>query len=149
MNRPVLDFKIISVGKIKDKELLKKIEDYSQRIRHDARIDFLEIKDTNPEKECEKLSELIDKENGFIFALSEDGREYGSAEFARKLESMNRRIVFLIGGPFGLNESIKRNSDQVLSLSKMTFPHEIARLLLFEQIYRSISIILNRKYHKE
>lgn len=149
MSGHVPDLKIISIGKVKDRNLQLKIEDYIGRIRHDARLELIELKDDSNEKENAKISELIERENGYVFALSEDGKEYGSSEFARRIESINRRIVFIIGGPFGLNPTVKKSASEILSLSRFTFPHDIARLLLFEQIYRSLSIIRNRNYHKE
>ena len=149
MNGHVPDIKVICVGKVKDRNLQLKTEDYIQRIRHDARLEIIELKDDSSEKENAKIKELVERETGHILILSEDGKEYGSVEFAKRIEQINRRIVFVIGGTFGLNTAVKKAASEVLSLSRFTFPHEIARLLLFEQIYRSLSIIRNRNYHKE
>lgn len=141
--------KIGAVGKIKDRNLLAKCEDYSGRIRHDAKLDIFEIKDSNPESEGEKLLQHLKGESEFIFALGEEGVQYSSRQFARRVEACGRKAVFLIGGPEGLSQRVKDKAGEILSLSKMTLTHELARVFLLEQIYRAISIIHNRKYHKD
>jgi 23S rRNA (pseudouridine1915-N3)-methyltransferase len=146
-----MKIKLISVGRSKDKNLHSLIEEYKKKISYDAKLEVLEIKDSNPEEEGRKILELLNniKEPSFVFALSEEGKEHTSTEFAHKLRqlSFDRTIVFVIGGPFGLSEKAKENAE-LLSLSKMTFTHEMARLFLLEQIYRALSIIKNKKYHK-
>ena len=144
----VIDIKVISVGRIKDASLRGKIEDYIHRTTHDAKIEVVEIRDAGPEMESRKLQEILQKEQGYIVALTEEGRQFDSVHFAHHLEKISRRIIFVIGGPFGLSPEVKRLSHELLSLSKMTFPHEIARMLLMEQLYRAVSIIKNRAYHK-
>ncbi len=146
--------KLISVGKIKNKELSGLIKEYSQKIGFDAKLEIIEIKDTTLEEEGEKINEVIDriKENRFVFVLSEEGKQLSSLEVSNKLKQLDlssKTIVFVIGGPFGLYEDVKKKADFVLSMSRMTLTHEMARLFLLEQIYRAISIIQNRKYHKE
>lgn len=144
----VLLFKIIAVGKIKDPFLTPKIQEYIHRISYDAKLEIIEVKDSSPEIENQKIREIIEKEKGYLFCLSEEGKEYDSVSFAKKLEKINDKIVFLIGGPDGISKEIKALSREVLSLSKMTFTHEMARLLLLEQLYRAGTIINNRKYHR-
>ncbi len=144
-----LHIKIITVGKVKDRDLRGKIADYTKRIGFDARITFHEVKDTDKETEGKKISALLKKENGHVFALSEEGREYTSIQFAEKMGAVSGTVIFIIGGPFGLSAEVKERANELLSLSRMTFSHEMALLFLLEQIYRGISINLNRKYHKE
>ena len=87
--------------------------------------------------------------NNIIICLSEEGKIYNSAELSSLLLNFkNKRIIFLIGGPNGITSDIKEKSDLLLSLSPLTFPHELARLILIEQIYRSISISNNFPYHR-
>lgn len=135
--------KILAVGKIKNKEINNLINDYITRIKHYTKIEIREIKDSSPEEESKKLIEKIDDEKN-VFLLSEEGKEFTSVEFSNIIKE---NVFFVIGGPFGLSENIK-GKYKLISLSKMTFPHEIARLLLVEQIYRGISIAKKLPYHK-
>jgi 23S rRNA (pseudouridine1915-N3)-methyltransferase len=149
-----MKLKLVCVGKIKGPSLQKLIKDYSERISYDAKLEIIEIKDYNSEEEGKKIIELIDriKDNKFVFALSEEGKEYTSVEFSEKIKKIdldNKVIIFIIGGPFGLSQEVKKKAHNLFSLSRMTLTHEIARLFLLEQIYRAISIIKNKNYHKE
>lgn len=141
--------RIIAVGKIKDFYLQQKIKEFTDRINHDFRLEVIEIKDSSPQSEGLKILEILRKDQGYVFALSEEGREYDSVSFAKRLASINGRINFIIGGPDGISEEVKTASRELLSLSRMTFTHEIARLLLLEQLYRAATILNNRKYHRK
>jgi 23S rRNA (pseudouridine1915-N3)-methyltransferase len=144
-----MDIKILAVGKIKDRSYSQKIEEYIGRIRHDAKLEVVEIRDSDPETEGTKITEHCRREHAQVIALDERGKPYTSFEFAQKIASMPGKVVFIIGGPFGLSEQVKAAAGlQRIALSPLTFTHEIARLLLVEQIYRAISIIKGRKYHK-
>jgi 23S rRNA (pseudouridine1915-N3)-methyltransferase len=148
-----MKLKLICIGKIKEPSLKELIADYSERITRDAKLEILEIKDSNIKDEGKKIKELIEKikENRFIFVLTEEGRQLSSVEFSNKLKQHDlegKTLCFVIGGPFGLSEEAKKQADMHLSLSKMTFTHEMARLFLLEQLYRAISIIKNKSYHK-
>ena len=142
-------FKIAAVGKVKKKSLLELTEEYLKRINHYAAIEVVEIKDSNKQDECSRLLNLIDKEKAFCIALSEDGKEFSSRQFADKLSSIHRKILFVIGGPDGLTEEFKKRADMLLSLSQMTFPHEMARMLLSEQLFRALNILRGGKYHND
>ena len=144
-----MKIKIISVGKIKDHEIKSKIIDYTERIKHDAAIQLYTVKDSDKKTEGKKIIEQIKKDISYTVALSEEGKEYTSKEFAHKILQKPTNTLFIIGGPFGLDKTVKEKADIILSLSKMTFSHELAQLFLLEQIYRGISINLNRKYHKD
>ncbi len=143
-----MKLKILSVGKVKDKSLRDICDDFSKRITHDAKLDFVSIKDSNKTTEGEKLGDHISKHPGFHIALSEEGDPITSQGLALLLRSRNEPITFLIGGPDGLSSTVKDKTNMILSLSSMTFTHEMAKAFLLEQIYRAISIIKNRKYHK-
>lgn len=148
-----MKIKIVSIGKIKDPHLKSLILDYSKKISFDAKLELLEIKDSDKETEANKIIDVVGRcDNCFIYVLSEEGEELNSIKFSKELKKHsleNKNIVFIIGGPFGLSKKVKEISNTVFSLSKMTFMHEMAKLFLVEQIYRAISIIKNKKYHKE
>jgi len=133
--------KIIAVGKIKEPWIRDGVKEYAKRI---PKIEFLEIKDSSVEKEEEKiLSNLKVRER--VFVLGEEGEDFSSSEFSAILSSCDS-ATFIIGGPEGVSDEVKKKADVLLSLSRMTFTHEMARLFLVEQIYRSQC--KNKKYHK-
>ena len=141
--------KVITVGRIKDKHIQAKIDEFIKRIKFDAKIDFVEIKDSTKEKEGEKLLDILNKEKGYVFAMTEEGKQMTSREFGMKMEATHQKMIFVIGGPFGLSEAVKKKANQTFSLSKMTFTHEMAKMFLLEQIFRGISIIKGRGYHND
>jgi 23S rRNA (pseudouridine1915-N3)-methyltransferase len=143
-----MDIKILAVGKIKDPTYSQKIEEYAAKVRHDAKLEMVEIKDSDPESEAEKILDHCGRDHAEVYALDERGKLFSSLEFAQKFSAVPRRIIFIIGGPCGLSERVKKSARGCVSLSPLTFTHEIARLLLVEQIYRAVSIIKGRKYHK-
>jgi len=146
---PLFTINIIAVGKIKDRALAEKISDFNARIQFDVKFTIQEIKDADKESEGSRLTELANAGNAFSIALSEEGREFTSENFAKYLQTIpSRTINFCIGGHHGLSDHAKRSSKALVSLSKMTFTHDMARLLLVEQIYRAVSIIKNRNYHR-
>jgi 23S rRNA (pseudouridine1915-N3)-methyltransferase len=144
-----MDLKIIAIGKIKDRSLLEKCDEYAAKIRFDAKLEMVEIKDGDKESEGAKILDHLKKEKAHVVALDEKGRACTSQEFARRLGAQIRKIVFIIGGPTGLSEAVKAAADEKMALSSMTFTHEMARMVLVEQIYRGISILRGRKYHRE
>ncbi len=138
-------FKIICIGKVREKSILETINEYSKRID----LEIIELKDSNPAEEGKKILEKLDKINSkYVFVLSEEGKELSSVEFSQKLKKIEQPVIFVIGGPYGLSDEAKKKADFLISLSKMTFTHEMARLFLVEQIYRAESIIDGKKYHK-
>lgn len=147
-----MSFKIIAVGKIKDQSLFSKADDYSGRILKNEKLELIEIRDSTIEEEGEKILELLEKEkNSHVFALAEEGKQYSSGDFSAKIKQFGfsgKKAVFIIGGPSGMSQSVKQKANELLSLSKMTLPHELCRVFLLEQIYRAISIIKNLPYHK-
>jgi 23S rRNA (pseudouridine1915-N3)-methyltransferase len=141
--------KIAAVGKIKKKPLLELTGEYLKRIKHYAAIELVEIKDSNRKDECARLLGLIEKEKAYCIVLSEDGKEFTSRQFANKLSQIHRKVLFVIGGPDGLTDEVKKRADLVLAISKMTFPHETARMLLGEQLFRALNILRGGKYHND
>ncbi len=149
--------KIITVGTIKENYLKEAIEEYKKRIQKYTNIDIIELKDEDfneIEKTLKVEEEKILKqlsEKDYIITLEIEGKEYTSIEFAKKLESIqieNSNITFIIGGSYGLSQNIKEKAKLHLSFSKMTFPHQLFRVLLLEQIYRAYKINNNESYHK-
>lgn len=149
--------KIITVGKLKEKYLIDAVEEYKKRLSKYTKIEIIEVKDEssyeedkNKEKEAENIIKYIG-EKDFIITLEIDGKEISSVEFASKIENIfniNSNITFIIGGSYGLSNRIKELSNYKLSFSKMTFPHQLFRVILLEQIYRTFKINNNESYHK-
>jgi 23S rRNA (pseudouridine1915-N3)-methyltransferase len=106
------------------------------------------IKDSNKQKESIRILKYLKSDDGFHIALSEDGELVNSKKLALLLKSRSEKITFIIGGPEGLSKAVKQSANMTLSLSPLTFTHEMAKAFLLEQIYRAISIIKNRPYHK-
>ncbi len=150
---------LICVGKVRKDYIKVGAVEYLKRIKRYTPIEIVEIKEEAAapaipilnimEKEAKRILENI-KQGDFVIALGDRGIQYSSgkiAEFINKLSgSGKKRIIFIMGGAYGLHPSILEGSDLILSLSQMTFPHELARLVLLEQIYRAFTILRNEPY---
>lgn len=137
--------KLIAVGKIKKGWIRDGIAVYQKRL---PEIEVTEIKDSTPEKEGAQILSLM-KGRDRLIALTETGNTYSSTQFADWLShAESNSLVFVIGSAEGLSQAIQQAAAQQLSLSPMTFPHEIARLLLMEQLYRAKTIMQGSSYHK-
>lgn len=142
--------KVLVIGKLKDKNFQSRIVEYSKWLTQNNKIEIVELLDSTKEKENELLLKHIEKENhAYIVALSEDGRELTSRELAAKLGAIQQKIVFIIGGPYGLTPEVKAKADFLWSLSKLTFTHEFARLILLEQLFRASNIQMGGSYHND
>ncbi len=142
--------KVLVIGKLKDKHFQSRVEEYSKWLTQNNKIEILELPDSTKEKENELLLKHIEKENhAYIVALSEDGRGLTSRELASKLGAIQQKIVFIIGGPYGLTNEVKQRADFLWSLSKLTFTHEFARLILLEQLFRASNIQMGGSYHND
>ena len=142
--------KVLVIGKLKDKHFQSRVEEYSKWLTQNNKIEILELPDSTKEKENELLLKHIEKENhAYIVALSEDGKELTSRELASKLGAIQQKIVFIIGGPYGLTSEVKDKADFLWSLSKLTFTHEFARLILLEQLFRASNIQMGGSYHND
>ena len=138
-------YKIIAIGKIRKKWIREGIEMYLKRL---PGLEVKEIKDSTQLKEEHTIKEIISK-NEFLVTLNENGQSFTSKQLATKLlNSHNQNITFVIGGASGLTSSLNNLASWQLSLSPLTFPHEIARLLLIEQLYRAKTITQGGPYHK-
>ena len=143
--------KIICVGKIKEKFFVSAIEEYKKRISKYTKIEIIEVNDeVTIEKERDSILKHIDKKD-YMITLEIEGNSISSVELAEKIEKTfitNSNITFIIGSSLGLHSDIKNLSNYKLSFSKMTFPHQLFRIILLEQIYRCFKIINNETYHK-
>ncbi len=154
-----------AIGRLKKSDELNLCNKFETRIKRAGanlgftqftHLDFDEDKSTQTLKrksnEAEKLLNAIPK-SAIIIALDEHGKQFSSADFSKKIANFrddgHHAIVFLLGGPDGHGQAVLERADLKLSLSKMTWPHQIARALLFEQIYRAITIMNNHPYHRE
>lgn len=142
--------KIICVGKLKEKYLKDAIKEYQKRINKYHKLEIIELPDSNIITEKELILKQISKKD-YIITLEIEGNEITSIELANKIEKIfitNPNITFIIGGSYGIDNEIKKLSNYKLSFSKLTFPHQLFRVMLLEQIYRSFKIINNETYHK-
>lgn len=134
------------VGKVKEKFLKEGVGEYLKRLKR-RRVTLEEIPDSNIDKEGILLLEKI-RDVEFVVAMSEDGEQISSTEFADFIKKADQDLCFVIGGPDGLSLSVYARADKTVALSMVTFTHEMARLILFEQIYRAFMIAEGRKYHR-
>ena len=152
---------LILVGKTVNKHFIAGIEDYSERISHYMPFEIVtipELRNTkNLSEEQQKISEgdLILRQiqpSDTVVLLDEHGKEFRSIEYARWLQQKQqttRRLVFVIGGPYGFSDAVYSRSNEKISLSKMTFSHQMVRLIFTEQLYRACTIIKGEPYHHE
>ncbi|WP_197034499.1 23S rRNA (pseudouridine(1915)-N(3))-methyltransferase RlmH [Streptobacillus canis] len=149
---------IICVGKIKEKYIIDGIDEFSKRLSKYIKLNIIELKeeaDSNISlaisKESKLIVDTINKNSGYNILLDIKGENISSEKLAEKITNLKlnySEINFIIGGSNGFNEEVRALADYKLSFSKMTFPHQLMRLILIEQIYRSICIENNIKYHK-
>ena len=155
---------ILCVGKIKEKFFRMAVDEYVKRLGRYCQLEIVETPDEKTpdgaslkeeeqikEKEGERLLKNI-KPSAYVIALAIEGKSRSSEELADKLERLgvsgNSHIMFIIGGSLGLSENVLKRADMLLSFSRMTFPHQLMRVILLEQIYRSYRIIQGEPYHK-
>lgn len=155
---------VLTVGKIKEKYLKDAVAEYSKRLSKYCKLEIIEVADEKtPDqagetveeqirgKEGERLMKYI-RDDAYVITLEIQGRQLTSEELADKIDKLGissiSHIIFVIGGSIGLGKAILERSDYALSFSKMTFPHQLMRVILLEQIYRSYRIIQKEPYHK-
>lgn len=155
-----MNISIVCVGKVKEKYIIEGINEFLKRMQSFAKMRIIELKedgnDNNRnlsiEKEGEEILRTLEKIGGYNVLLDIQGKNYSSEEMAEEIEKLTVKgvssINFIIGGSYGVSESVRKASQMKLSFSKMTFPHQLMRLILTEQIYRWFSILKNTKYHK-
>ena len=148
--------KIITVGKLKEKYFKDAVSEYVKRLSKYTKIELIEVNDEDYDvkktllKEKDNIMKYV-TDKDYIVTLEIEGNEFSSTQLSDKINEMlvnNSNITFIIGGSYGLHSDIKKISNFKLSFSKMTFPHQLFRVMLLEQIYRSFKIINNETYHK-
>lgn len=140
--------KLIVIGRIREKYINTGIEEYLKRLNIFCKLDIVELKDRGIIEDTKNIIEILKSYNkNKIYILDERGDEKTSIEFSELIKKQEEEIIFVIGGAFGVDEKIKKDFN-LISLSKMTFTHEMARLFLLEQIYRGFMILNNKSYHK-
>ena len=155
---------VVAVGKIKEKFFADAVSEYRKRLGRYCKLEILQVADEKtPDGAGEALEKQIKDREGerllshirdgeYVFALAIEGKMMSSEEMAQKMERLGvegrSQVVFVIGGSLGLSEAVIRRADEHLSFSKMTFPHQLMRVILLEQIYRSYRIMTGGPYHK-
>lgn len=155
---------ILCVGRCKEKFMRDAVSEYQKRIQRYVKLDIVEVADEKtPDNASEKEEiQIRDREaarlmrhiksGDYVIALAIDALQYNSVDFSRKIDSYGisgkGNVVFVIGGSLGIGDEVMKRADETVSFSKMTFPHQLMRLILLEQIYRSYRIIKGEPYHK-
>lgn len=159
----MLNISIICIGKIKENYLKDAINEYSKRLSKFCNLKITELPDEKlpskindsitseiKNKECDKIIDAI-KKDSYVICLDLKGKEYSSEDFSKKIENIalnfNSSITFIIGGTLGLNEKILSLANEKICFSKMTFPHQLIRVFLLEQLFRAFKISNNETYH--
>ncbi|ODS42872.1 MAG: hypothetical protein MSIBF_06295 [Candidatus Altiarchaeales archaeon IMC4] len=135
--------RVFCVGRLKEEFYREACAEYVKRLN---RVEVIELRDSTPEGEAEEILKRL--KDDFLVVLDETGEEKTSEGFAQFIGGRSGGITFVIGGPDGTSDKLKKRANLMMSMSKMTFPHELARLVLLEQVYRAQMINQNRKYHR-
>lgn len=155
---------VLTVGKIKEKYFTEGIAEYSKRLSRYCKLEIVEVADEKTpdnaseteelqikEKEGDRLLKYI-KDSDYVIALAIEGKQLDSVELSQKIEKLGvdgkSNVTFVIGGSLGLDQRILKRADFKLSFSRMTFPHQMMRMILLEQVYRGFRIAKNEPYHK-
>lgn len=159
----MIHINVISVGKLKEKYLKDAIEEYSKRLSKYCKLNIVELQDESlpgkinenlakdiKKKEGEKILEAF-KEQSYVISLDLKGKEISSEDFSEKIQNIATKgfseITFIIGGTLGLDDLVLQKSNELICFSKMTFPHQLIRVFLLEQIFRGFKIANNETYH--
>ncbi|MHC5247028.1 23S rRNA (pseudouridine(1915)-N(3))-methyltransferase RlmH [Enterococcus sp. LJL90] len=159
-----MQIKIVTVGKLKEKYLIEGIKEYTKRLSKYSKIEILEVPDEKApenlsaaemlqvkEKEGQRILAKV-KDNEYVFALAINGQNLTSEAFAKQIENLGiqgkSQLTFIIGGSLGLSAEVLNRSNSQISFGKMTYPHQLMRLILIEQIYRGFRIMKGEPYHK-
>lgn len=155
---------VLTVGKLKEKFFTEAVAEYSKRLSKYCKLEILEVADEKtPEKASQAEEEQIKEREGvrllkyipgsaYVLALAIEGKEMDSVAFSKKIENLGMEgkshLIFLIGGSLGLSDIVLQRANEKISFSKMTFPHQLMRVILLEQIYRGYRIMKGEPYHK-
>ena len=144
-------YSVIAVGKMKSRSLAALCDDFGKRLKRQGNFEVIELKDGDIANEGERILEVIERRRGaLVYAMAEEGTTRTSAQFAAELDRLHgQHAIFIIGGAYGLSPGVKQHANELFALSPLTFTHEIARMLVMEQLYRGVSINSGSKYHHE
>ena len=151
--------KIVCIGTIKDRFYIEAIDEYKKRLRKYCDFDIVELPEVLPSSKCsdvqikeKEAEEIVKALSGFVIVMDLRGNEISSEDLAKVIQDRavysDSRVTFVIGGSLGLGETVIKRADLKIRVGKMTFPHQLMRVMLTEQIYRAETIINNVKYHK-
>jgi 23S rRNA (pseudouridine1915-N3)-methyltransferase len=153
---------VLCIAKTNDRYILEGMEEFKKRLKHFIKLDWIELPEVKNRKNLNQEQLLTMEEELFlknlnpgdsIYLLDENGKEYSSRQFStfinKKMIASTQNLVFLIGGPYGFSEGMYAKADGKISLSKMTFTHQMVRLFFVEQLYRAFSILKNLPYHHD
>ena len=151
MLRDMYRYSVIAIGKVRNRFLGALCDDFCKRLKRQGNFELLELKDGDVESEGIRILETVAKRKGAqIYAMDQQGKMRSSRALARQLLALQGQpAVFIIGGAYGLSDPVRQRADELFSLSHMTFTHEIARMLVCEQLYRAVSINSCSKYHHD
>ena len=160
-----MNIKIITVGKLKEKDVKQGIAEYTKRLGSYCKLQIIEVNDEKaPENLSEKEMEMVKDKEGerilakvtdqsYVFALVINGKQYDSVDFAKTIEQLGitgkSDIIFIIGGSLGLSKAVLQRANEEISFGKLTFPHQLMRLVLVEQVYRGFRIMKGEPYHNK
>ena len=157
----MIKINIVAVGKVKERYFQDGIDEYVKRLSRYAKVTITEVKEKNitNEPNQSEIQEILKREGdeikkelkGYVVAMAIEGKKLSSeglATFIEKAKNLRGEITFVIGGSYGIDECVKKAADERISVSDMTFPHTLLRLMLTEQIYRAFTILEDGKYHK-
>ena len=144
---------ILCVGKVKEKFYRDAIAEYSKRLSRYCKLEIIEVSDEKTSEQATHTEiDIVKNNDAYVFCLAIDGKQLDSVELSQKMDKLmtggKSHLVFVIGGSLGLSDDVLKCADYKLSFSKMTFPHQLMRVILLEQIYRSFRISNNEPYHK-
>lgn len=156
---------VLAVGKLKEAYLREAVAEYEKRLSRYGKLEIIELPDEKTpegaseaeeekirEKEAERAHKFLDEHTGYVIALAIEGESMDSVTLAKRLSALQSagksHLIFLIGGSLGLSKGLLARADLALSFSKLTFPHQLMRVLLLEQLYRAERINRNEPYHK-
>ena len=144
-------YTVIAIGKMKNRSLAMLCDDFSQRLKRQGNFELIELKDGDVESEGLRILEVLAKRSDArIYAMAEEGMTRTSQRLADELYALQGRpAIFILGGAYGLSDTVKARADALFALSPLTFTHEIARMLVYEQLYRAVAIQTGSKYHHE
>ncbi len=145
----MVKIRFVVVGKIKESFYRDAVAEYQKRLSRFCKTEIIELAERATLKE--ESEEILRSLRGYVFALAIEGKERSSEQLAAQIKTLcdsGKEITFIIGSSYGLHESVKKSADNLLSFSPMTFPHQLMRVVLFEQIYRAFMINAGAEYHK-